>query len=174
MCERARRVKSLNGMPQVGWGRIDEFFDRLNKVRAKLPRWQGELYLEYHRGVLTTHGELKARFRACERALQVWEAARCATGGRRARRPAVAAPRLRAVPCYIPGTSIWEVYEEGLPELAAISGHALDSAAKELGNGHAPALFNPLPIERMHLLDDDSKAVRLARLAERPSRICRP
>ena len=75
-------ARILAGLPEVKWGRVDEFFDRLNKVRGKLPSWQGELYLEYHRGVLTTHSELKAKFRGCERALQTWEAARCATGTR--------------------------------------------------------------------------------------------
>jgi alpha-mannosidase len=168
MCERARRLKSLAGMPEVGWGRVDEFFDKLNQVRGKLPSWQGELYLEYHRGVLTTHGDLKARFRECERALQVWEAARCATGGgelddRPWRRLVFA-----QFHDYIPGSSIWEVYEEGLAELAEISANAVESAANELGKGKSPALFNPLPVERIHLLEDNSKAVRLAPLSGMP------
>ena len=168
MCERARRAKSLAGLPEVGWGRVDEFFDRLNAVRAKLPSWQGELYLEYHRGVLTTHSDLKARFREGERALQVWEAARCAMG----RGELDDHPWRRLVFAqfhdYIPGSSIWEVYEEGLPELAAIAANALASAAKEFGQGQEPALFNPLPTERIHVLDDNSKAVRLAPLSGTP------
>jgi alpha-mannosidase len=168
MCERAQRLKSLAGMPEVGWGRVDKFFDKLNEVRAKLPSWQGELYLEYHRGVLTTHSDLKARFRECERALQVWEAARCATGGgelddRPWRRLIFA-----QFHDYIPGSSIWEVYEEGLPELAATSAKALGEAARELGKGSAEALFNPLPVERIHLPDGGSKAVRLAPLSGTP------
>jgi alpha-mannosidase len=168
MCERARRAKSLAGMPEVGWGRVDEFFDKLNEARAKLPSWQGELYLEYHRGVLTTHGDLKARFRECERALQVWEAARCATGGRELDDQPWRRLVFAQFHDYIPGSSIWEVYEEGLPELAAISAHALDSAAKDLKKGNLPALFNPLPVERIHLLADQSKAVRLAPLSGAP------
>jgi len=168
MCERARRVKSLAGMPEVGWGRVDQFFDRLDLVRAKLPVWQGELYLEYHRGVLTTHGELKARFRECERALQVWEAARCATGGGELDDQPWRRLIFAQFHDYIPGSSIWEVYEEGLPELAAISARALTSAAKELGGRGATALFNPLPVERIHLLEDSTKAVRLAPLSGAP------
>jgi len=168
MCERARRLKSVAGMPEVGWGRVDEFFDKLNLARTKLPSWQGELYLEYHRGVLTTHSDLKARFRECERALQVWEAARCATGGGELDDH----PWRRLVfaqfhDC-IPGSSIWEVYKEELPELAAISEKALAAAAKELGQGHAPALFNPLTIGRIQVLADKSKAVRLAPLSGTP------
>ena len=168
MCERARRVRSIAGMPETGWGRVDEFFDKLNKVRSKLPSWQGELYLEYHRGVLTTHGDLKARFRECERALQTWEAARCATGGGELDEQPWRRLVFAQFHDYIPGSSIWEVYEEGLPELAAISKKALASAAAELGKGKSPALFNPLPLERVHVLDDGSKAVRLAPLSGAP------
>jgi alpha-mannosidase len=168
MCERARRLASLAGVPQTAWGRVDEFFDRLNKVRAKLPTWQGELYLEYHRGVLTTHGDLKSGFRECERALQVWEAARCATGGGELDDQPWRRLIFSQFHDYIPGSSIWEVYEEGLPELKAISDQALASAAKELGEGKATALFNPLPVEVVHVLEDQSKAVRLAPLSGAP------
>ncbi len=159
MCERARRFKSLAGMPAVGWGRVEDFFDRLNAVRAKLPAWQGELYLEYHRGVLTTHGDLKAHFRAGERALQVWEAARCATAGGEIDAQSWRRVVFAQFHDYIPGSSIWEVYEEGLPELAAVRDHALATAAKELasGSGAAPALFNPLAVERVHVLDDGTR-----------------
>ena len=174
MCERARRVQSLAGMPEVTWGRVDEFFDNLNRVRSKLPSWQGELYLEYHRGVLTTHSDLKARFRQCERALQTWEAARCATG----RGEIDEKPWRRLVFAqfhdYIPGSSIWEVYEEGLPEIASISENALARAAAELGNSRSAALFNPLPLERIFLLEDKSKAVRLPPLSGAPIAMLAP
>ena len=73
--ERARRVKDLCGMPRCEWGRIEDFFERAEELRAELPAWQGELYLEYHRGVQTTHGDFKAAFRGSERALQLLEAA---------------------------------------------------------------------------------------------------
>jgi len=168
MCERARRMKSLAGVPQASWGRIDDFFDRLNKKRARLPLWQGELYLEYHRGVLTTHGELKAKFRACERALQTWEAARCARGGGEIDDQPWRRLIFAQFHDYIPGSSIWEVYEEGLPELAAITENALESAAQDLGHGESRSLFNPLPVERIHVLNDESKAVRLLPLSGAP------
>lgn len=154
MCERARRYRSLAGMPEVGWGKVETYFDNLNEVRAKLPVYQGELYLEYHRGVFTTHSDLKAVFRGCERALQTWEAVRCARGAAELDD----APWRRLVFAqfhdYIPGSSIWEVYEEGLPELAAISENALASATDELGNTGAAALFNPLPLSQTVLITE--------------------
>jgi len=54
MCERARRVANLASLPRVKWGGVEPFFDRLAKLRAKLPTYRGECYLEYHRGVFTT------------------------------------------------------------------------------------------------------------------------
>lgn len=39
-----------------------DFFENLRKVThngARLPSWEGELYLEFHRGVFTSHGSIK-------------------------------------------------------------------------------------------------------------------
>ncbi len=172
MLERARRYRSLAGLPETGWGRVDTFFEGLNAVRPRLPTYQGELYLEYHRGVLTTHGDLKAAFRACERALQTWEAVRCATGGGEIDEHAWKRLVFAQFHDYIPGTSIWEVYEEGIPELKAIAGNALTMAANELGSGGTAGLFNPLPVERLAFLRDHdgqpTRAVRLPPLSGAP------
>ena len=174
MCERARRYRSLAGMPETVWGRVDNFFERLDAVRARLPVYQGELYLEYHRGALTTHGDLKEAFRAGERALQTWEAVRCATGGTEIDEQSWKRLVFAQFHDYITGTSIPEVYEECVPELRAIAAHALESAARELGKDGtgAPALFNPLPVERIALVRDRDghpmKAVRLNPLSGAP------
>jgi alpha-mannosidase len=162
MCERARRSRSLAGMPETRWGRVEEFFDRLQAVRARLPVYQGELYLEYHRGVFTTHGGLKATFRACERALQTREAVRCATGAGELEDGPWQRLIFAQFHDYIPGTSIWEVYAEGLPELQAITAQAQSEATRELSaTPGAAALFNPLAGERFELLRDGrGRAVR--------------
>lgn len=167
ICEHARRVRSLAGMPETVWGSVEEFFKRLDLKRARLPKYQGELYLEYHRGILTTHGELKARFRAAERALQTWEAVRCATGGKEIPEQAWRRVIFAQFHDYIPGSSIWEVYEEGLVELATIARNALEAATAELTPEKAglPGCFNPLPLEKTVVLKDASRAVRLAPLS---------
>lgn len=149
VCERARILRDFAGTPKVEWGRIDDFFAGLEKVREKLPSFQGELYLEYHRGVQTTHGDLKHAFRCAERGMQVWEAAHCAC----AQGPVDEAVWKRVVLAqfhdYIPGSSIKEVYEEGVPELAAIASKAQESAAAALsatGQQQKEAVFNPLAV----------------------------
>jgi alpha-mannosidase len=160
MCERARRMQSVASLPAVRWGKIEDFFDRLAEKSDALPVWQGEMYLEYHRGVQTTHSDLKAAFRAAERGLQVWEAVRCATGGG----PIDERPWKRVCFAqfhdYIPGSSIQEVYDEAVPELEQIAADTHAAAQRELdataggeGDGAAECVFNPLPIARRAWLD---------------------
>jgi len=155
MCERARRVASLATLPEVKWGRVDKFFEKMAKLRNDLPVYQGELYLEYHRGVLTSHGPLKAAFRAAERGMQAWEAVRCARAGGEVDEHMWKRLVFAQFHDYIPGSSIWEVYEEGIPELRGIASLALDTAVKELSDTRDEnCLFNPLPIERL-VVDGD-------------------
>ncbi len=167
MCERARRMKSLAGLPAVEWGRIDEFFERLEAVADDLPEYRGELYLEYHRGTFTTNGELKAAFRALERALQTWEAARVATGGGEIDERFWRRLIFAQFHDYVPGTSIAEVYAEGLPELRQLTLEAVDNATRDLG-GPGAFLFNPLPVARTVVVSDSPdgrrKGIRLPAL----------
>ena len=172
MLERARRFRGVGGLPEVEWGHPEEFFQRLGKVRDRLPVWQGELYLEYHRGTLTTHSELKLKFREAERALQTWEAVRCATRGKAVPDEVWKRMVFAQFHDYIPGSSVWEVYEEGLPELERLAANALHSAVGDLSSGRskkkAVGLFNPLPLPRLLILEGGRTAVELPPLAGAP------
>lgn len=150
MCERARRLEDLAGTPACAWGRIDDYFKGLEPVRADLPAYQGELYLQYHRGVLTTHGNLKAAFRATERALQIWEAAHCVSGRGEIDIEAWRRMIFAQFHDYIPGSSVPEVYEEAIPELETLAARALAAARTALASTESQesALFNPLLIAR--------------------------
>jgi alpha-mannosidase len=152
MCERGRRLGDLAGMPSTRWGRIDSFFKRLQKIRDRLPGFRGELYLEYHRGTYTTHGDIKSAMRAAERALQVHEAVRSATTGVPIDRQAWKRVIFAQFHDYIPGSSIHEVYAEAKPELAGIAKNATLAAVGDLFlKSGKPSLFNPLPHPRIHL-----------------------
>ena len=148
MLERARRVSNLAGMPRVEWGNIEPFFDRLAGVKAELPVVTGELMLELHRGVFTTHGVLKSAFRALERALQVLEAAHVVRGLGPIDRHYWKRASFSHFHDYIPGSSIWEVYAEAIPELQTLAAKALAEAAQVLGGGKTRGWFNPLPLPR--------------------------
>ncbi|HEU5423568.1 MAG TPA: glycoside hydrolase family 38 C-terminal domain-containing protein, partial [Nitrolancea sp.] len=154
MCERARRVADLAGMPRARWATADDFFQRMAAVRERLPVYQGELYLEYHRGTLTTQSEFKRLYRGAETALQAHEAARVAIGGE----PLGEAAWLRLLFCQfhdaLPGSSIRRVYAELNPELEAIARRELSAAAAELGGGGSGwTAFNPLPLPRAVLVE---------------------
>lgn len=169
MLERARRISGLPGMPEVRWGNLEAFFDHMKSQAAKLPTWNGEMFLEYHRGVHTTHAHLKAAFRACERGLQVREAAHCLA-------------QLGAVPVadwkrlafthfhdYIPGSSILEVYDEGVPELAALAERSHQAAAAAVSVPESsPACFNPLPYAVNFPHPQQLRMLRLPPLARIP------
>ncbi|RPI77981.1 MAG: alpha-mannosidase, partial [Chloroflexi bacterium] len=68
MLESARALKNMPGMPEVEIGKAEPFFERLGDQLEgkKLPEWDGELYLELHRGTYTSQGEIKRSNRKSE------------------------------------------------------------------------------------------------------------
>ncbi len=72
--ERALRCQNIAGSPKVRMGRADDFFNRLNLKTDQLNTWVGELYLELHRGTLTTQAKIKKGNRKLELMLRTVEA----------------------------------------------------------------------------------------------------
>lgn len=69
MLELARVMDNLPGFPRVQLGRVDEFFEQVYERvwnDPELPRWVGELYLEYHRGTYTSQARTKQNNRKSE------------------------------------------------------------------------------------------------------------
>ena len=64
--ELGRRMSNLENSPRVQFDTAKNFFDRLYKHKDYLETWVGELYLELHRGTLTTHGLVKKQNRKLE------------------------------------------------------------------------------------------------------------
>jgi alpha-mannosidase len=111
------------------WERPRAWFERLEARRNELPVHDDELYLEYHRGVQTTHHDIKAQNAWLERRLRDVEelAAWCVA----VRAPADALARVRAAlrdvweivlrnqfHDVLPGTSIGDVYLDANAEYA--------------------------------------------------------
>jgi alpha-mannosidase len=74
--EQARAIQQLPGMPELRLGRADEYFERLLAAvdtSPDTPYWDGDLYLEYHRGTYTTQSWLKRMHRQLEGALLLAE-----------------------------------------------------------------------------------------------------
>lgn len=70
MLEMRRRLNDLPGLPKVETGRADEFFKRLHQRVIETDQyvhtWDGELYLEYHRGTYTSQAYNKRMNRRLE------------------------------------------------------------------------------------------------------------
>lgn len=70
MLEMRRRLDTMPGLPNVKTGRADEYFQRLQETFKETDRyvhiWDGELYLEYHRGTYTSQAYNKRMNRKLE------------------------------------------------------------------------------------------------------------
>jgi alpha-mannosidase len=136
MVERARELDNFPVLPATKFGRVDEFFTEASAAADALPVWFGELYLELHRGTLTSQGKVKYFHRRAERDLVAAEVTRAAATLGGAHPPNSLEPLWRILlrnefHDILPGSSIREVYEVAEAELAAV----MDAAAQEAALG---------------------------------------
>lgn len=73
LIERGMRQRDLEGVPKVRFDRADAFFERIAEHADDMPVWSGELYLELHRGTLTTQARTKRGNRMVEQKLRETE-----------------------------------------------------------------------------------------------------
>src|SRR5215207_10192473 len=124
MLENYARIKSFPAMPRLRMAHVDEFFENL--PREGLPRWTGELYLELHRGTLTTQARVKKLNREAEHrlleaeALSTLAALHSGDYQREELKTAWKTLLLNQFHDILPGTSIGEVYDVTHKELADV------------------------------------------------------
>lgn len=155
--ERLDRERNLEGLLPVKQEPSIDFFDRLSSRRARLKKWQGELYLEKHQGTYTS----QARSKRCNRKLEI--------ALRELELVSVLAQLLENHPYpsekiealwkelllyqfhdILPGSSIQRVYEESLSRYGQMEreiGAMLNEAYKKL-TCSGPSVFNPLSWKR--------------------------
>lgn len=157
MTGKAARLRDLEGSAQVVWEHPDAFFDA---AKAELPNpavWVGELYLELHRGTLTSQHATKALHRWAEHALieaELWAATDAVRTG--AAYPQAEFERLwQAVLLHefhdiLPGTSIAWVHREAVAVLSDVLSDAndlADAARRSLaGDGESVLCFEPTSV----------------------------
>jgi alpha-mannosidase len=141
MLENYARLKDFPALPRLRMARVDEHFGRLPDG---LPKWVGELYLELHRGTLTSQGKVKKLNREAEHRLLETEAFATVASLHGAEYPAEELERLWKVLLLnqfhdiLPGSSISEVYEDAHQQLGEVVGRATtlrDAAVGRLGTG---------------------------------------
>ena len=134
---RLRQLQDFPVVPRIEHVNVSEWFAGIpDRLTGPLPKWVGEIYLEYHRGTLTTQSRTKYLHRRAERALVTAEILSSLVQ----MRGGDAAPSLQPdwqvllrneFHDILPGSSIREVYEVAEVELAGVvaSGLARQSVA---------------------------------------------
>ena len=122
--ERARRGANTQGMPRMKMATADTFFQTLRKIpETRLPKWVGELYLEFHRGTYTTQALMKKLNRRIEHLLHDVELLSVITGseaeGADDRDRIWKQTLLNQFHDILPGSSITWVYEDAHRESRA-------------------------------------------------------
>jgi alpha-mannosidase len=165
--ERAQRLAAMppvEGIPQVRFGRAAELIHRIASHPERLPVWDGELYLEYHRGTYTTQAWLKRANRKNEIRLHnvEWLASLAAEHGYRLDKAQLDAMwhdlLLIQFHDVLPGSSVGEVYDEvrvmqdRIAEQAdAMAADAADVLCKQIDTSKCRkpvVLFNTLSWDR--------------------------
>ncbi|MBX9867664.1 MAG: hypothetical protein K2Y14_12205 [Burkholderiales bacterium] len=72
--EYGRRLADTEGAPKVKFAKASDFLTKIQSETANLERWVGELYLELHRGTLTSQAKIKQANRKLENWLKSLEA----------------------------------------------------------------------------------------------------
>ncbi|MED5020905.1 alpha-mannosidase [Paenibacillus chibensis] len=179
MLEAVRRYKDMPGAPQVKAGGAEEFFTQLEeqvKDQPQLHLWDGELYLEYHRGTYTSQAYNKRMNRRMELLLHHAEFLNAFA---LTLKPEHAYPSAQLAESWeivlrnqfhdiIPGSSIQEVYEDSKLEyedseklalaaietgLAGLNGHGAKKADVGAEKGLQVRIFNALGWTRSFLAE---------------------
>ncbi|MEK0316807.1 alpha-mannosidase [Cohnella sp. 56] len=172
MLEMRRRLNEMPGLPHVEPGRADDFFAKLHETVESTDRyvhtWDGELYLEYHRGTYTSQAYNKRMNRKLElmyRETEWLQAVSAAADGDWSAYPAELlhegwATILRnQFHDIIPGSSIGAVYEDARAEYAGaerLGREALQAAADRLARrdeGAVVSLYNSAAFDRTELVE---------------------
>jgi len=124
MLENYSRLRDFPALPRLRMARVDGFYDSL--PGEGLPKWVGELYLELHRGTLTTQAAIKKLNREAEHRLLEAEAFAAIRALNGAPYPSKQLDRLwktlllNQFHDILPGTSVSEVNEESRRQLGEV------------------------------------------------------
>nr|WP_229714053.1 alpha-mannosidase [Saccharibacillus endophyticus] len=159
MLEMRRRLDTVPGIPSVKPGRADEYFERLNRTIANseeyVHTWDGELYLETHRGTYTSQAHNKRMNRKLELKYREAEWLNMLLAAEKGDLNGYPADRLlegwkillrNQFHDIIPGSAIREVYEDSRIEYDQaenIRKELVEKATQELTRDLKPAALTP-------------------------------
>ncbi|MFW5994141.1 MAG: alpha-mannosidase [Halanaerobiaceae bacterium] len=182
--EYARRQQDLEGQPKLEFGSIRDFMAELNENREEYPTWQGELYLEYHRGTYTSQALTKWYNRKLEIKLRNAEVLAVM-----ARSNGLDYPAREFENCWkdllvnqfhdiLPGTSIAEVYQDTLKmyqeideKLDDIIENSIRNLSEDKGDREYINVWNLLTNERDRIIRLDNSDIGAEMIIDQAGRI---
>ena len=160
MMEMVQRAKKhVPGLPAFRVDTVEGFFHRIEEKNPDLPVWDGELYLQTHRGTYTTHSEVKKANRNSETLLREAEilgemaAVTSASYTPPSLESAWKTMLLNQFHDILPGSSITEIYPRCLADYEEVKSAARKHIGTSVqafgcGTGTAVRIFNTLSWER--------------------------
>lgn len=156
MIAAAHRTASLEGSPRVELSSPKRFFETAEAEYAAPPVWSGELYLEFHRGTLTSQSRSKQGNRRSEallREAELWATTAAVRVGmdypRAALEKAWHTVLLQQFHDILPGSSIAWVHHEAEREYARVAvvlEGVIEASARALcGSGESDVVLNAGP-----------------------------
>ncbi|WP_214627637.1 alpha-mannosidase [Paenibacillus agaridevorans] len=146
MLEMRRRLENMPGLPKVVPSRADDYFEKLHEAVDGTDRyvhtWDGELYLEYHRGTYTSQAYNKRMNRKLELLYREAEWLQAMTAVESGEWDEQSAERLyegwlailrNQFHDIIPGSSITEVYEDAKAEYEEAEQWGLEAREQAAG-----------------------------------------
>ncbi|MBB5514166.1 alpha-mannosidase [Rubricella aquisinus] len=147
LIRRAEAWQGMPGVPKLEFSTVRAFFEAIEGEAPHLATWADEMYLEGHRGVLTSQGWIKRANRKAEIAAHDAEFLAARAGGAVARDALTEAWKLICLNQFhdiLPGTSITEVFDDARKDYARID--ALLAEVHPLNGG--TALANTIPFAK--------------------------
>lgn len=171
LIRRAGAYAEMPGAPRLRAGTVRAFFEGIEAQATGLPVWSGELYMEGHRGVLTSQGWIKRANRRAEAQLHLAEfLASCGVLRGQSAPDLTRAWELLCTNQFhdiLTGTSIGQVFDDArhdFAEIEALAKVAIEASVSALpvpdGATHLVVDPSPLPASRLVLLPGVSGMVR--------------
>ncbi|WP_461865800.1 alpha-mannosidase, partial [Thermococcus sp.] len=165
MVEMMKHMNKVPHIPKIVKGYEDEYIAELKSCIDKMPTWEGELYVEVHRGTYTTNLKMKKYMADAEsvlRSAEIWSTIAEMLG--LSRYPKEKLEKLwKRVLLHqfhdvLPGSSIKEVYDEAIEDLKKVIREAEEIIHSVLERITENALvFNDLPWERREVVEVNGK-----------------
>ena len=159
--QRIKEMQSLTDYPTAYYDDLDSYMQDVGKKYPDVPTYKNELYLEYHRGTLTTHGLIKKRNRKSEIALEEAEKFSTFSGVDYPKQKLDNAWKMTLFNQFhdiLPGSAIPAVYADAnkdYDQVDKITSQVIDEALNAIvgkiklkGKGLPVVVFNPLSWQR--------------------------